>query len=246
VSDLQAKSQLPGRKPPGRFARAIRPTWPKALTILGVIAAIGLAVYFWFAYAQNAVFAPVVEGRIYRSPQPTGRLLERYIRKYHFGSIISLRGQETADVLEEKAIAQSAGVDFYVFHFSAGELPAPEQLIRLIQVLEDCRKPALLHCRSGVDRAGMASAVAVMVLGSGNLDQAMRQLPAFKTNPDPDHVSDLLRQYAKYCRDRQLDPNGAARFKSWAGCPGFDLVPPSDMYTGKSDSQVASQWRLYR
>lgn len=226
--------------------KSTRPTGPKVLKILGVVVTVCLAVYFWFASAQNAVFRPVVEGQVYRSPQPTGRLLERYIRRYHFGSIISLRGEETPDVWEEKDIAKAEGVDFYVFHFSAGSLPKPKDLIRLIQVLEDCRKPVLLHCRAGVDRAGMASAVAVMVLGSANLEEAMSQLPAFNTQAPPDHVSDLLRQYAKYCHDHQLDPNSTALFKSWAGCPGFDLVPQSDIYTGKSDPQVASQWRLYR
>jgi predicted protein tyrosine phosphatase len=97
-------------------------------------------------------------------------------------------------------------------------------LLDLIETLETAPKPLLMHCRNGVDRSGMASAVAAMLDGQG-LEAALRQTPLVRTNDEDIHICDLLAQYRDYCRDNAAVGGGAEHFKRWA----------AEVYTGQAD-----------
>jgi hypothetical protein len=59
---------------------------------------------------------------------------------------------------------------------SANRLPAPSELRRFVEVIEQTEFPILLHCRQGVDRTGMMSAAALLLLTDATPDEARRQL----------------------------------------------------------------------
>ncbi len=174
----------------------------------------GLAGGVLYFHVLGAGFRPVVADVVYRTGQPSPDELASLVDRYGFRTVVSLRG-DCEPVRAEKVVLDERGVPLAVFEFSEGYLPHRLDLQRLIRTLETAEKPILLHCRSGVNRTGMAAGVAEMVLGGADFSRAMSQLPKVKTNDEPIHIGDVLRDYGDYCQVNDLDPSSKAQFKHW-------------------------------
>jgi hypothetical protein len=80
----------------------------------------------------------------------------------------------------------------------------------------------LIHCNHGVDRSGIASALAAWLVGGQPYPSAKwwSYVPPgpWKWRPkiSPHHVSETLNQYEDYCAAQGLDPDDPARFRHWA------------------------------
>jgi protein tyrosine/serine phosphatase len=114
----------------------------------------------WFQGNLGVVDA----GRVIRSAQPTTQL-PTWIRQYGLRSILNLRGGSHADWWYDAEVkaAEAGGVCFYDFPLSATKRPTRRELLVLIDTLESCSYPLLIHCKSGADRTGLASALYFMV-----------------------------------------------------------------------------------
>jgi protein tyrosine/serine phosphatase len=53
--------------------------------------------------------------------------------------------------------------------------PHRDRILRLLDIYRGLRGPALLHCKSGADRAGLGAGLCLLFDG-GSADQALRQL----------------------------------------------------------------------
>jgi protein tyrosine phosphatase (PTP) superfamily phosphohydrolase (DUF442 family) len=163
-------------------------------------------------------FAAVDAYRVYRSAQPTGEL-ERWIRDYGIKSILNLRGGTTADpwYKAEVRAADAHGVSFYDLPLSATRRPNRRELELLIGVLADCPYPLLIHCKSGADRTGLASALYLMMQKGETPQEAENafslqfgHVPLFGT----EHLHEPLDEYASWLKARQL-AHLPERFRSW-------------------------------
>jgi protein tyrosine/serine phosphatase len=121
-------------------------------------------------------FAPVVPGRLYRSNHPTPGRLARDVRRHGLRSVINLRGPtgNGSDALSREA-AGRLGLKFFDVPMSSGRAPSRERMETLVAALQSAPAPALLHCKSGADRAGFAAAVFILLQG-GSVAQALRQM----------------------------------------------------------------------
>lgn len=121
-------------------------------------------------------FAVVVPGKLYRSNHPTPGNLRYFTRKVGLRSLINLRGQAKngSDALSRDE-ARRLGLDFYDMAFESRGAPHKERILRLAEIFEQMRAPALIHCKSGADRAGLVAGVYVLING-GSVAQAMQQL----------------------------------------------------------------------
>jgi protein tyrosine/serine phosphatase len=195
------------RKPSRRKRLAI------ALAIAAVVA--GSAAFVIKDYVFHARFETVVEGKVYRSFQPSPEELRDWTARYGIRSVINLRGQ-SADLPKEEAATREANVTLYTFRFSASHQPSREELVRLIDVLETAEKPILIHCRQGVDRTGTVSVLAAMAIGGQSLGQAKTHLPMVKTSKGHDDISDLIADFQKYRKDNNSLDDSWATFRHWA------------------------------
>ena len=121
-------------------------------------------------------FAAVAPGRLYRSNHPTPANLAAMTRRYGLKTLINLRGRTRngSDALS-RAAAKELGLDFIDMALESRGAPQRDRILRLHDIYRQMRAPALIHCKSGADRAGLAAGLFVLFQG-GTARQALQQL----------------------------------------------------------------------
>lgn len=120
--------------------------------------------------------AEVVPGRLYRCNHPTPARLARAQRRYGLRTLINLRGERFcgSDALSREATARLGMTHTYMAFESRGA-PHRERILRFHDIYRRLDTPAMMHCKSGADRAGLASGLAVLFEG-GTAKDALVQL----------------------------------------------------------------------
>ena len=121
-------------------------------------------------------FAPVLPGRLYRSNHPTPGQLAAAKRRVGLTTLINLRGRRFcgSDALSRDA-AVRLGLRHVDMAFESRGAPHRDRILRFADILHSLDGPALVHCKSGADRAGLASGLAI-ILDGGTSAQALGQL----------------------------------------------------------------------
>jgi protein tyrosine/serine phosphatase len=128
---------------------------------------------FRLVWSNLAMVAP---GRLYRCNHPPPGRLARLTRRLGLRTLINLRGptRNGSDALSRDA-AEQLGLDFIDMAFESRGAPHRERILRLHEIYRSMRAPALLHCKSGADRAGLAAGLYLLFEGAPAAD-ALRQL----------------------------------------------------------------------
>jgi protein tyrosine/serine phosphatase len=164
-------------------------------------------------------FHEVIAGEVYRCGQPTAAGLAELIRRYGIRTVVNLRGDnpEAEWYWEEKRTAERLGASFVDVGLYGNIPPEAEQLGLLVDTLDHAAVPMLVHCYSGADRAGTASALALLLRTDTDLPEARQQL-AWWLGHNPfgnagchDLVFD---RYAEWLRAR-AEPHTPARLRQW-------------------------------
>lgn len=112
---------------------------------------------------------------VWRSNQPDPRRMARW-QAMGIRTVLSLRGTPlTAHYLFEKEAAQRLGLTLVTTELHARKPASRESLLRLFQLFRTIERPFVMHCKSGADRAGLASAL-FLLANSADLAAARRQL----------------------------------------------------------------------
>jgi protein tyrosine/serine phosphatase len=134
-------------------------------------------------FIDHAVFrlawsnlAPVIPGKVYRCNHPTPVRLRRLQKRLGLRTLINLRGrtQSGSDALSREA-ARDLGLAFHDMAFESRGAPHRDRILRLHEIYRTMPAPAIMHCKSGADRAGLAAGLMVMFDG-GTAAQALRHL----------------------------------------------------------------------
>ena len=118
----------------------------------------------------------VVPGKLTRCNHPTPGRLKRLKDKLSLVTLINLRGHRAcgSDALSRDA-AERLGLVHIDMAFESRGAPHRDRIERFADIYKSLKTPALMHCKSGADRAGLASGLAVMFEG-GTAAQALAQL----------------------------------------------------------------------
>ncbi len=181
----------------------------------------------WF-YANLGV---VDAGRVIRSAQPTTQLAG-WIHDYHLQSILNLRGGDFTDwwYRAEVETANAGAVAYYDLPLSATRRPSRRDLLMLIDVLERCRYPLLIHCKSGADRTGLASALyRIVKRGESPVQAATAFSCEFGHIPigGTEHLHEPLAEYSSWLNGHRL-ANTPERFRDWVKNQYRAPDPPVD------------------
>ncbi|WP_147124290.1 tyrosine-protein phosphatase [Shimia ponticola] len=112
---------------------------------------------------------------VYRANQPGPRRVRAWANQ-GIKSILSLRGPSPqAFYALEKEAADELGMTFETVRLNAREASHKNQFLQLFEHFRTLPKPWVMHCKSGADRAGLASAIYVMWAG-GTIEEARAHL----------------------------------------------------------------------
>lgn len=113
---------------------------------------------------------------VFRSNQPHPGRLEQHARD-GFKAVINLRGPSTnPNYLFEKETCEALGLKLIDVQISARNLAEPHRFLELLDVFETAPKPFVMHCKSGADRAGLASAMYLIHIEGMSVAEAKKQL----------------------------------------------------------------------
>src|SRR5205823_11839393 len=118
----------------------------------------------------------VLPGFAYRSAQLSPDQLRAAARRVGVRTVVNLRGTSPDFdwYLDESRATRDADVAQEDVTLSAHRLPAPDELRRLVEVIDHAEYPLLLHCRQGVDRTGLAAALVLLLHTDATPAQARR------------------------------------------------------------------------
>ncbi|GAA6208411.1 dual specificity protein phosphatase family protein [Cognatishimia sp. WU-CL00825] len=113
---------------------------------------------------------------VYRSNQPTHRRFEK-IKSMGITHVLNLRGQGTgAAHLTEKKSCQDLGLTLINCQLSARQAAPAENILQVIETFKTIPHPFVMHCKSGADRAGFASAIYLITMQGQSVQQARKML----------------------------------------------------------------------
>jgi protein tyrosine phosphatase (PTP) superfamily phosphohydrolase (DUF442 family) len=202
----------------------------KAAVVVVLACAIGLVWEFRRPWFQGNL-GIVDPGKVIRTAQPTSQL-PQLVKEFHLKSILNLRGGSSADLWYDAEVrtAEKNGLAFYDLPLSATRRPGRHELLRLIDVLERCAYPLLIHCKSGADRTGLASALYRMLKLGEAPEQAEKAFSLeFGHVPlgGPEHLHEPLAEYAQWLVVNQL-AHTPERFRGWVKNEYQSADPSSD------------------
>ena len=117
-------------------------------------------------------------GKLWRSAQPTPHQLA-WFRRQGVRTVISLRGgrEHGSWPLQREACARE-GLVLTEFVLRSREAPSWETIVAAKILFESVQYPAMIHCKSGADRAGLGAALFLILHEGRPVAEAMAQLSA--------------------------------------------------------------------
>ncbi|WP_375175319.1 tyrosine-protein phosphatase [Pseudooceanicola sp.] len=113
---------------------------------------------------------------VYRSNHPTH---ERFVKMKAMGikTVLNLRGAGgAAHYLTEKESCAALGLTLVDCNLQARHAAPRQDILDVITAFRTIEKPFVMHCKSGADRAGFASAIYLMVIEGRPVSEARKML----------------------------------------------------------------------
>jgi protein tyrosine/serine phosphatase len=124
----------------------------------------------------HANFATVIPGRLYRCNHPTPTRIRRLTRRLGLKTIVNLRGETgTGSYHLSRDAAEKLGLAHHDLSVESRGAPHRDRILRLLGIWRSSPGPMLVHCKSGADRAGLASGLCLLFEGR-SAAEALRQL----------------------------------------------------------------------
>ena len=117
-----------------------------------------------------------VGARAWRSAQPAPHQIRAMARR-GLRTIINLRGERACgSYWTERDTCAKHGIGLVNFQVRSREAPSRETIKAAADLFEGIEYPALMHCKSGADRAGLMSVLYLHLAEQVPIEQAKRQL----------------------------------------------------------------------
>jgi protein tyrosine phosphatase (PTP) superfamily phosphohydrolase (DUF442 family) len=166
----------------------------------------------------------------WRGGQPTPGQLRAFARRGGRG-VISLRaGRGFGSLPLELEACRDAGLTYHNMVIRAGTLPTRDELRAAANLFRTIERPVLIHCLSGADRSGFASALFLMLAEDRPSTEARRQL-SLRYGHNPVGKAGVLDAFFEaYQRDTELHPMPLAewietRYDPGEIAAGFSATP---------------------
>lgn len=116
-------------------------------------------------------------GGMYRCSQPSPAQLAKYQQKYGIRSVVNLRGPHGyGSYALEKEACDKLGLALHDVKLYSRTAPEVEEVHAMDELFKSMEFPALLHCKSGADRAGLGSALYRILHLGHRVEDALAEL----------------------------------------------------------------------
>ncbi|MBF97215.1 MAG: hypothetical protein CFH34_01679 [Alphaproteobacteria bacterium MarineAlpha9_Bin4] len=116
-------------------------------------------------------------GSMYRCNQPYPYQILKYKKMYDIKTIINLRGKRNcSSYFLEKECCNENNIKLYNFPITSRDLPSKKTIKDFFSLIDTIEYPALMHCKSGADRAGIASCLYLIYKHNYDVNTAYKQL----------------------------------------------------------------------
>lgn len=191
-------------------------------TVIGAATLAVPAAYYRHSYATAKRLRVVTPGRLYRSGQLTAEGFREAVRRFDLKTVINLQ-EENKDPfmpeawlgkpsVRESDLCRSLGVRYV--SLDGGELPPPDApadarpkaVDEFLRLLDDpAIYPVLIHCKAGLHRTGLMTAIYRMEYEDWTQAAAVRELRAngfgdFACTADNLYVAKFVQAYRKGVR----------------------------------------------
>jgi tyrosine-protein phosphatase SIW14 len=206
--------------------------------IAGVVVAVPIA-HWRTGYEQHKRLRVVTDGRVYRSGQMTADGFREACRRYGIKTVINLQDDETHTAVDERdpplpqnplnkaqkrqsEVLDEYGVRYVQLDGSAlnadGAGGRPVLVDQFLEVMDDeANYPVLLHCKAGLHRTGLMTAIYRMEYEKRGRGEALEELKAngfgeFKATDANEYVKEYIFDFVPGKRaDDYRWPNTPAR-----------------------------------
>ncbi len=149
---------------------------------------------------------------VYRSNQPTRARFEK-MKAMGINTVLNLRGENpNGHYLAEEKYCRDLGLTLHSVELNARGLVDHRILLRLIELFKTIDRPFVMHCKSGADRAGLASAIYLMVIEGKPVEEARKMLSWRYMHIRNRHVGILDYMLDVYAARNRRDP---IDFETW-------------------------------
>jgi protein tyrosine/serine phosphatase len=149
---------------------------------------------------------------VWRSNQPSPKRLRRYA-KMGIKTVINLRGVGAGSpYLFETEATTALGMTQIDHSLSAKSLFPKETYLGLLDSFDTAERPLVMHCKSGADRAGLASALWLLHKENAPIEIAQKQLSLRYMHLKNDKTGILDDMLIAYAKDIAVQPQS---IKDW-------------------------------
>ena len=192
--------------------------------VIGFVAAWTVEILYMFIGTNVHV---VAAGAVYRCARLDPVDLKSVVHEYKIRTLFNLCGCSDPEPWYKQESLTTCQLDICQedLTFSAGRLPSIYTLHRLVEALDRCDYPILIHCHRGIDRTGMACTTALLLHTDIGLAEARRQLSirfGHLAVGRPAQIDRFFDLYQEWLKTKNLS-HSSARFRQWAlheYCPG--------------------------
>lgn len=117
-------------------------------------------------------------GGLYRCNQPSPRKLAQYKNRFGIRTVVNLRGgdkKNPAWQLEAQA-CDELGLNLVNLRILSRSFPKREEVLQAVRAMSEIEYPAIVHCKSGADRAGFFCVLYRMIKLGEPVEFAMQEL----------------------------------------------------------------------
>jgi protein tyrosine/serine phosphatase len=159
-----------------------------------------------------------IDDKMLRTNQPWPFQLAQWKNK-GIKTVINLRGGFGSFYYLEKYACETLGLKLENFGLTSRSLPTRDEIFAAKALFDRIEYPALLHCKSGADRAGMMSVLYAHLHLGQPIEQARQQLSFKYLHMKAGLTGVLDYLFEVYLRDVQ--PRGIS-FLDWVDSPEYD------------------------
>lgn len=118
-----------------------------------------------------------ISDEMYRANQPSPEHIARYAKDLGLKTIVNLRGASPKGYyLLEREACESNGIALVDFQVFSREAPSRDSVLAARDLFHRIAYPALMHCKSGADRAGIMAVFYQHFRRGQPIEQAIEQL----------------------------------------------------------------------